>query len=85
MNVLAKLAIFPEIPDAPIIETTLPNLSCVAQFSFSAKGEAALNQLHGFLDRIRGSEYEVNMVRHDYELMQQIFSLISITEQNFQQ
>ena len=85
MNVLPKLAILRHIPHTPIIETVFPYLALKAEFLLGSKGKPSFDELHGFLNCVGSSQQQVNMIRHDDKLMEQVFPLIAIAEQNIQE
>ena len=85
MNVFPELAVLPVVTDSPVIEAGLPNLADEAKFLLGAEGKSALDQLHGFFYRVGWSKDQMNVVRHDDKIMEQILSLISIAEENIQE
>ena len=68
----------------PVHKTWLPYISFGFQVLIELERESALGKLHGPLQsNLAGSEDQVDVIWHDNKFMQQIFSLSSIVQQNF--
>ncbi len=82
-NVLAVVHSVGFIADTMIREACLPD----REFGMQAKGKSSLDELDGALKRnlIRGGDECVEVVRHDDEVMQQIFGLIAIGKEGFEE
>lgn len=68
-----------DVSHAPIMKASLPNLAPKTQLLCSSKRETALNQSYSSFDSDSGgSQQEMDVVRHDDKLMQQILFLFSV-------
>jgi hypothetical protein len=74
----------PPNPDPAVIVTFLPYLSRKPNLLSGAKRETSFDELQSTL---QGDDCEKKMevVGHDHELMQQIFGLGAVVEQNFEE
>ncbi len=80
---MAALHIFVEIPEPSIAEALLPDAELSSSCLLQLMRKAALDVLHRALDgNLVGSQDEVDMIRHDDKLMQEIFLLRGISVEN---
>jgi hypothetical protein len=72
-----------KIADAMIAETCLPHRPA----EFQAERESSFDKLHGTFQRdlVCGREQRMEMIGHDHEFMKQIFPLITIMSEGFDQ
>ena len=75
------------IVDAHLGKAALPHLSQIPQFSFQTIGKSTLDELHDSLNGAiaRDRDQQMQMVRHDYEIMQLKFSLLTIETKHIDQ
>jgi hypothetical protein len=82
-DVLFVLRVIMDVPDSVINVSTLPDFSSHLQKFASAVRESALNELHRAFKSATAPccEKNVHVIWHDYEFVQEIFSLAAIFEQ----
>jgi len=77
------LRVILKIPNPMIRETRLPDLPA----PFEAERETSLDELHGSLQRnlLRGRDQQMNVIGHDDEFMEEIFSFVAIVSKRVEQ
>ena len=84
MDVCPHPGILHRVPHAMIVIAALPDLSDIPAFSLRAEGEASFDALHRALKRFQSIYEQMNVIRHDDELMQRIF-LAAVIIKNFKE
>ena len=82
-NIVPAPEIFSTIPDPPIMKSRLPYRPLEMQFLTDPSRRSALNHLHGFFQAccFSGCEQNMQMVRHQYKLMEFTKSAIPAVHQ----
>ena len=80
VNVLPVLLERSHVVDTGFGESFLPNPKCLSKFFLQSKRIAALDELHSPFNRklFIDCYQDVEMISHDHELMEQIFSLRTV-------
>ena len=83
-DVILVLLVFERVSDPPVNKAWLPYVFFDFQVLIELKRESSLGTLHGPFQRDFGwSNDQVEMVRHDNELMQKVLFLCSVIHHDF--
>ncbi len=85
MDVFPEFKILIPVADAAVVITGCPNLARETEFFLGAKGKAAFDELHTLFQGLGRGEKKMEMIRHEHEFVQFIFSLIAIVKKDIEE